>query len=55
MTHSRFDKGKDEYKYSTIRDGRVKVTSRKQHMLLEARKLPHTHVYESGRRKRVNA
>jgi hypothetical protein len=46
------------YLYSTIHRGKVKVTSEKQHRLLEGRGLPHTHVYrtESGKivRKRVN-
>ena len=45
-----------KYLYSTIKRGKVKVTSRKQEMLLEARKLPHTHVYRKGSkliRKRV--
>jgi hypothetical protein len=46
---------KDKYLYSTIHRGKVKVTSVKQHRLLEGRKLPHTHVYASGRRKRVYA
>lgn len=35
-----------KYLYSTIHRGKVKVTSMQQHKLLEARKLPHTHVYE---------
>ena len=55
MTHSKFDTAKKEYDYSTIRDGKVKVTSKRQHMLLEARKLPHTHHYRDGSTKRVNA
>lgn len=55
MSHSKFDTKKKEYAYSTIRDGKVKVTSRKQHMLIEARGISHTHVYRDGSRKRVNA
>ena len=35
-----------KYLYSTIHRGKVKVTSMQQHKLLEARKLPHTHVYK---------
>lgn len=36
-----------KYLYSTIRRGKVKVISEKQHALLEARKLAHTDVYMS--------
>lgn len=36
-----------EYLYSTIKRGTVKVTSAKQHQMLHARRLPHTHVYRS--------
>jgi len=36
------------YLYSTIKRGKVKVTSKKQHQLLHARNLPHTHVYRVG-------
>lgn len=47
------------YLYSTIHRGKVKVTSEKQHRLLEGRHLPHTHVYrdQNGKivRKRVYA
>lgn len=42
------------YAYSTIKEGTVKVTSDKQHRLLEGRKLPHTHVYADGSTRRVN-
>ena len=42
-------KKKWKYMYSTIHRGKVKVTSKKQHRLLEGRKLPHTHVYTDGR------
>lgn len=42
------------YVYSTIKGGNVKVTSDKQHKLLEGRQLPHTHVYSDGSTKRVN-
>lgn len=36
------------YQYSTIKRGKVKVTSDKQHKLLHFRKLPHTHVYKTS-------
>jgi len=39
-----------KYLYSTIKRGKVKVTSLKQHRLLEGRKLPHTHVYRKGKK-----
>jgi len=46
------------YLYSTTKRGTVKVTSAKQHRLLEGRELPHTHVYRrsDGKivRERVN-
>lgn len=42
------------YVHSTVKGGSVKVTSDKQHRLLEGRKLPHTHVYADGSTKRVN-
>jgi hypothetical protein len=42
-------KGKKKiYLYSTIKRGKVKVRSAKQHRLLHAKKLPHTHVYRYG-------
>lgn len=46
------------YSHSTIRRGKVKVTSLRQHRFLEATKLPHTHVYvcpnSTTQRKRVH-
>ena len=45
----RYPKGSHQrnYLYSTIRRGKVKVTSNKQHRLLHARNLPHTEVFRS--------
>jgi hypothetical protein len=39
--------GHPRYLYSTIKGGKVKVTSNKQHKLLHARNLPQTEVYRS--------
>ena len=44
-SHHAHPKGK-RYLYSTVKRGKVKVTSQKQHRLLHGRKLPHTHVYQ---------
>jgi len=39
---------KKRYQYSTIKRGKVKVTSKKQHKFLHVHDLPHTHVYRQG-------
>lgn len=36
-----------QYQYSTIKRGKVKVVSQLQHRYLEAKKLPHTHIYKN--------
>jgi hypothetical protein len=41
------------YLWSTIKRGKVKVKSKKQHRLLHGRHLSHTHVYRSGKSKKV--
>ena len=46
--HSKYDTETKEYEYSTIKRGKVKVKSEKQHELLHARNLPHTHVYRKS-------
>lgn len=48
MTHSKYDTSDKEYEYSTIKRGKVKVTSERQHILLHTRNLPHTHVYRKS-------
>jgi len=36
-----------KYLYATIKDHKVKVTSKKQHRYLHWRKLPHDHAYRT--------
>lgn len=44
-------KSKKKFVYATIKHGKVKVTSKKQLALLNARYLPYTAVYKKGKKK----